>query len=109
MGLYSISAYFQHIWHFTIETLLDSDGVLESLQMERFQVIKSGVVFELEPEEEGGFTITVPSLPGCVSYGKTIDEALEMIKDAMKGWIQVAKEEGLDIPEEVEKTILVTP
>lgn len=76
--------------------------------MEKFQVIKNGIVFELEPENEGGFTITVPSLPGCISYGKTIDESLEMIRDAMKGWIQVAKEEGLDIPEEVEKTILVT-
>lgn len=82
--------------------------MLKFAQVEKFQVIKDGIVFELEPEEEGGFTITVPSLPGCVSYGKTIDEALEMIKDAMKGWVQVAKEEGLDIPEEVEKTILVT-
>lgn len=82
--------------------------MLKSVQMEKFQVIKNGIVFELEPEDEGGFTITVPSLPGCISYGKTIDEALEMIKDAMKGWIQIAKEEGLDIPEEVEKTILVT-
>lgn len=76
--------------------------------MEKFQVIKSGIVFELEPESEGGFTITVPSLPGCISYGKTIDESLKMIKDAMKGWVEVAKEEGIDIPEEVEKTILVT-
>jgi predicted RNase H-like HicB family nuclease len=75
--------------------------------MEKFQVIKNGIVFELEPEEEGGFTITVPSLPGCISYGKTIDEALEMIKDAMEGWLKVAKEEGIDIPEEVEKAVLV--
>lgn len=76
--------------------------------MEKFQVIKNGIVFDLEPEKEGGFTITVPSLPGCISYGKTIDEALEMIKDAMKGWVAVAKEEGLDVPEEVEKAILVS-
>jgi len=81
--------------------------MLKSSQMEKFQVIKNGIVFELEPEEEGGFTITVPSLPGCISYGKTIDEALEMIKDAMEGWLKVAKEEGIDIPEEVEKAVLV--
>jgi len=67
--------------------------------MEKFQVIKNGIVFELEPESEGGFTITVPSLPGCISYGKTIDEALEMIKDAVKGWLKVAKEEGIDTKE----------
>jgi len=41
--------------------------------MEKFQVIKNGIVFELEPEDDSGFTITVPSLPGCISYGKTID------------------------------------
>ena len=82
--------------------------MLKSVQMEKFQVIQNGIVFELEPEEEGGFTITVPSLPGCISYGKTIDEALKQIKDAMNGWVAVAKEEGLDIPEEVEKSILVS-
>lgn len=81
--------------------------MLEFVQMEKFQVIKNGIVFELEPEKEGGFTITAPSLPGCISYGKTIDEALEKIKDAMVGWIQVAKEEGIDIPEEVEKAVLI--
>jgi predicted RNase H-like HicB family nuclease len=82
--------------------------MLKSSQMEKFQVIKNGIVFELDPEEEGGFTITAPSLPGCISYGKTIDEALEMIKDAMRGWVEVAKEEDIDIPEEVEKAVFVT-
>ncbi len=76
--------------------------------MEKFQVIKQGIVFELEPEEEGGFTITAPSLPGCISYGKTIDESLEMIKDAMRGWIEIAKEENIDIPEELKKIFLIT-
>jgi len=75
--------------------------------MEKFQVIKNGIVFELEPEDDSGFTITVPSLPGCISYGKTIDEALEKIKDAMKGWIEIAKEENIDIPEDIEKAVLV--
>ena len=108
MGLCPNYSDFQHIWHFTIETLLGFAEVLKFAQMEKFQVIKNGVVLELEPEEAGGFTITVPSLPGCISYGTTIDESLKMIKDAMKGWVEVAKEEGIDIPEEVEKTILVT-
>ena len=58
-----------------------------------FQVIRDGVVFELQSEPEGGYTISVPSLPGCISYGKTFEEAIEMIKDAMEGWLAVAKEE----------------
>lgn len=67
-----------------------------------FQVIRGGVVFELQPEPEGGYTITVPSLPGCISYGKTFEEAMEMIKDAMRSWLAVAKEEGVPIPEQFE-------
>jgi len=67
-----------------------------------FQVIRGGVVFELQIEPEGGYTISVPSLPGCISYGKTFEEAIDMIKDAMAGWLEVAKEEGVPIPEQFE-------
>jgi predicted RNase H-like HicB family nuclease len=67
-----------------------------------FQVIRGGIVFELQPEPEGGYTISVPSLPGCISYGKTFEEAIEMIKDAMEGWLAVAREEGMPIPEQFE-------
>ena len=67
-----------------------------------FQVIRSGIVFELHPEPEAGYTISVPSLPGCISYGTTFEQAMEMIKDAMEGWLAVAREEGIPIPEEIE-------
>jgi len=69
---------------------------------EAFQVIRGGVVFELQPEPEGGYTISVPSLPGCISYGSTFEEAMEMVKDAMAGWLAVAREEGVPIPEQFE-------
>lgn len=68
--------------------------------MKSFQLIRNGIVFELQSEPEGGYTITVPSLPGCVSYGNTFEDAVEMIKDAMEGWLAVAKEEGVPIPEQ---------
>ena len=42
----------------------------------------------------------MPSLPGCISYGKTFEEAIEMVKDAMSGWLAVAREEGVPIPEQ---------
>ena len=67
-----------------------------------FQVIRGGVIFELQPELEGGYTISVPSLPGCISYGKTFEQAMEMIKDAMAGWLVVAREEGVPIPDQFE-------
>lgn len=70
--------------------------------MKTFQVIRSGIIFELQPEPEGGYTITVPSLPGCISYGETFEEAMRMIKDAVEGWLAVAKEERVPIPEQFE-------
>lgn len=67
-----------------------------------FQVIRNGIVFELQSEPEGGYTISVPSLPGCISYGSTFEKAIENIKDAITGWLAVAREEGLPIPEQFE-------
>ena len=73
-----------------------------------FQVIKSGIVFEFQPETEGGYTVTVPSLPGCISYGETFEQAMEMIIDAAEGWLAVAREEGIPIPEQFEDLVSVT-
>ena len=63
-----------------------------------FQVINKGIVLDFTKEPEGGYTVTVPSLPGCVSYGKTFEEAIAMIKDAMQGYLKVARQEELLIP-----------
>ena len=51
--------------------------------MRAFHLIWNGVVLEYQPEPEGGYTVTVPSLPGCVTYGKTFEEALDMAQDAI--------------------------
>lgn len=68
-----------------------------------FQVIYKSVVLDFSKEPEGGYTVTVPSLPGCISYGKNFEEAMKMIKDAMQGYLEVAKEEGLLVPDEIEE------
>jgi predicted RNase H-like HicB family nuclease len=60
------------------------------------QVLSYKVI--LEPCEEGGYTVYVPSLPGCISQGDTFEEAIENIKDAIKGWIEVSREYGDIIP-----------
>jgi len=72
------------------------------IDVKTFQVIRGGIVFELQPEVEGGYTVSVPSLPGCISYGETFEKAIEMIKDAMEGWLAVAREKGVPIPEQFE-------
>jgi predicted RNase H-like HicB family nuclease len=54
----------------------------------------------LRKEPEGGYTVIVPSLPGCVTYGDTIEEAIEMAKEAVELYIESLKEHGEAIPTE---------
>ena len=54
------------------------------------------VIFQ--PEPEGGFTAIVPSLPGCVTYGRTIDEARAFVKDAIQGYIESLKAHNEPVP-----------
>jgi predicted RNase H-like HicB family nuclease len=52
----------------------------------------------LRPEPEGGFTVIVPALPGCISYGKDIKEAKKMAKDAITAYIASLKKHNEPIP-----------
>jgi predicted RNase H-like HicB family nuclease len=52
----------------------------------------------LKREPEGGYTVTVPSLPGCVTYGDTIDESIEMAREAIELYIESLVEHGEEIP-----------
>lgn len=61
----------------------------------------------LRPEPEGGFTASVPALPGCVTYGRRLDEARQMVKDAISGYIQSLKKHGEPIPAD-EETLLAS-
>ena len=48
----------------------------------------------LRKEPEGGYTVLVPALPGCVTYGKTVEEAIEMARDAITGYVESLIEDG---------------
>ena len=52
----------------------------------------------LEKNESGGFTVTVPILPGCVTQGSNRNEALERIQEAIKGHIEALNLIGEAIP-----------
>ncbi|RXE56275.1 hypothetical protein ABH15_09095 [Methanoculleus taiwanensis] len=47
----------------------------------------------LEPSEEGGYTIYVPSLPGCISEGDTKEEALENIREAIDLYLETVEDD----------------
>jgi len=63
----------------------------------------------LHPDtDEGGYTVTVPSLPGCITQGDTLEEAIAMAKDAIKLHLEVLAADGEPIPEEREHPQAIT-
>jgi antitoxin HicB len=55
--------------------------------------------FEMVREDETTWFVRVVELPGCISEGDSPAEAIEMIQDAMAGWLEIALEDGRQIPE----------
>ena len=58
----------------------------------------------LTPDEEGGFVVECPVIPGCVSQGETRDEALANIREAIELCLEGRAEEGWTLPEQIEVT-----
>jgi predicted RNase H-like HicB family nuclease len=54
----------------------------------------------LRKEPEGGYTAVVPTLPGCITYGDTIDEAIKMAKEAIGLYRESLRIHGEEIPTE---------
>ena len=54
----------------------------------------------LRREPEGVYPAFVPSLPGCVTWGETVEQAMEMVRDAIEGYVAVLQEEGEAIPDD---------
>ena len=53
----------------------------------------------VEDQEEGGYVVSFPDLPGCITCGETIESAVANAADAKKAWIEAAMKEGLPIHE----------
>lgn len=74
----------------------DLKGEVESLSQDREYKVKVGRInydVILHPDlEEGGYWVECPALPGCASQGDTVEESLEMIKDAIEGCLVVLDE-----------------
>lgn len=55
-----------------------------------------------EPAEEGGYTVTVPALPGLVTEGRTLEEARVMASEAIQCHVESLLEDGEPVPDDVE-------
>lgn len=53
----------------------------------------------IEDKDEGGFVVTFPDLPGCLSSGETKESAIANAMDAKKAWLEAAIEDGVEIAE----------
>lgn len=53
----------------------------------------------VEDPDEGGFVVSYPDLPGCITCGKTVERAIANAQDAKKTWLEAALEEGIEIHE----------
>jgi len=62
----------------------------------------------LTPEPEGGFTVTVPALPGCVTYGKTVAKAQMMAMDAISCYLASVKKHERDMYSTQSNILLTT-
>lgn len=62
------------------------------------QALRYTIILQSEPE--GGFTITVPALPGCITYGKNLQEAKQMAVDAIRAYLASLKKHKEPIPTE---------
>ena len=59
-------------------------------------------------EEERGFWVEVPALPGCYSQGETLDETLENVKEAIELYLDVLKDRGQSVPSDAEVVFKVS-
>ena len=60
----------------------------------------------LEKQEEGGYTVYVPSLRGCISEGETREEALKNIKEAIELYLEADENEAINYEGEISKVVV---
>jgi len=70
--------------------------LLYSILRRGFKTLKLKIVFE--PSEDGGYTVYVPSLPGCISEGESKEEALTNIKEAIELYLEPLEEDFMTTP-----------
>lgn len=72
--------------------------------MKQYDFLNYNLILQKEPE--GGYTVKVPALPGCITYGKTLEEAKIMAADAIKSYISSLVKHGESVPSD--DTIFIT-
>ncbi len=64
---------------------------------------------DVEQEEDGGWTASVPVLPGCAASADSAEEAIEFVRDLAKAYIDVLIEDGRPVPTDATTAIVEGP
>ena len=67
---------------------------------------KYTIILEPDPKE-GGYTVTVPALLGCITQGETIEQCIERAQEAITGYIESLEAPGDPVPEETERPQMI--
>ena len=68
---------------------------------------KYTILLDRDPEDRS-YTVTVPALPGVVTQGRDLEDAIAMAKDAIRCHIEGLLQDGLPVPEEEERPQIIT-
>jgi len=71
----------------------------EELERRTQEIVSRPYRKVISGDDVEGYLAEAPELPGCVTAGETVDDALRMLRDAMEGWIECALLAGEEIPE----------
>ncbi len=74
--------------------------------MQTTKILTYTVIFE--KASEGGYVAFVPTLPGCMTQGETFEETQERVRDAIRGYIEVLRDDGEEVPMEHGEHIAAT-
>lgn len=78
------------------------EGVNRSVISLEYMKVKQAILeynAVFEPAEEGGFNVSFPALPGCVTFGKTFEESQRMAGEVLELWLEELADQGIDFPE----------
>lgn len=82
--------------------MVDFPGRKPEIATMKFRVV-------IEPDEDGVFVAECPSLPGCVSQGKTREEALTNVKDAISGYLASLRKHDEPVPLPITEEVVEVP
>ncbi len=88
-----------------VDDVFESEEEQDIVQLPKAEYFGSNVI--LNEEEEGGFSVECPELPGCVSQGETEEEAIKNIKEAITAYMECIKKNKIEISELKQMTKIV--